>query len=176
LPVKLIAFSGYNNGKSNKLHWTTSSEKNMVSYEVQRSTDGILFETIGLIKPSNVNTNSNYLFDDHTIQNHIHYYRLKMVDSKVIDYSNTIVISNEHNNNALNLVSVFPNPASKIINISIPQGAASGLVKITDITGKLVLETRKLEAIDVSFLNSGIYTITAQLNNELISLKFVKIP
>jgi hypothetical protein len=99
-----------------------------------------------------------------------------MVDSKVIDYSNTIVISNELNNNALNLVSVFPNPASKILNISIPQGAASGLVKITDITGKLVLETRKLEAIDVSFLNSGIYTITAQLNNELISLKFVKIP
>jgi hypothetical protein len=148
----------------------------MVSFELQRSTDGINFETIGLIKPSNVNTTSNYLFDDHTIQNQTNYYRLKMVDSKAIEYSNTIVISNEFNKNALHLVSIYPNPASNTINITMPQGAASGLVKISDVTGKPVLETSKLEAIDVSFLNSGIYTINVQFNNELVSLKFVKIP
>jgi outer membrane protein assembly factor BamA len=58
LPVKLIAFSGNNRGKHNELLWTTNNEKNMVSYDVQRSTDGINFETIGLIKPSNISTTS----------------------------------------------------------------------------------------------------------------------
>jgi hypothetical protein len=176
LPVKLIAFSGNNRGKHNELLWTTSNEKNMVSYDVQRATDGINFETIGLIKPSNVSTNSNYLFDDYTFKNQTNYYRLKMVDSKTIEYSNTIVISNDLKTNAISLVNVFPNPANKILNISIPQGAVTGLVKILDIHGKIVLETTEHEKIDISMLNTGIYMINTEINNETVSLKFVKIP
>jgi hypothetical protein len=176
LPVKLIAFSGNNRGKHNELLWTTSNEKNMVSYDVQRSTDGINFETIGLIKPSNISTTSNYLFDDYTFKNQTNFYRLKMVDSKTIEYSNTIVISNELKTNAISLVNVFPNPANKTINISIPQGAVAGLVKILDIHGKIVLETTEHEGIDISMLNTGIYMINTEINNESVSLKFVKTP
>ena len=176
LPVKLIAFSGNNRGKHNELLWTTSNEKNMVSYDVQRATDGINFETIGLIKPSNVSNNSNYLFDDYTFKNQTNYYRLKMVDSKTIEYSNTIVISNDLKTNAISLVNVFPNPANKLLNISIPQGALTGLVKILDIHGKIVLETTEYENIDISMLNTGIYMINTEINNEAVSLKFVKIP
>ena len=40
LPVSLTSFSGYKEGNSNKLHWTTASESNNSGFEVQRSTDG----------------------------------------------------------------------------------------------------------------------------------------
>jgi len=50
------------------------------------------------------------------------------------------------------------------------------LVKILDIHGKIVLETTEHEGIDISMLNSGIYMVNTEINNESVSLKFVKTP
>lgn len=177
LPVKLTAFTGKNNNKINKLTWTTTNEKNMFSYEVQRAADGIHFETIGLVKPNNTNTGNHYLFNDGTVQHHTNYYRLKMVDAKTVEYSKVIIISTAASTeNLFDLVNVYPNPVIDQLNINIPQDAILGIIQIIDVNGKIVLETKQQQSIDLNRLKSGIYTINIQCNNKFITRKFIKSP
>ena len=66
LPVSLTSFSGYKEGNSNKLLWTTASENNNNGFEVQRSSDGANFTAIGFVVSKAIGGNStselNYNF------------------------------------------------------------------------------------------------------------------
>lgn len=177
LPVKLTAFTGKNSNEINELTWTTTNEKNMFSYEVQRAADGIHFETIGLVKPNNTNSGNHYLFNDGTMQHHTNYYRLKMVDAKTVEYSKVIIITTAASTeNLFDWVNVYPNPIDDQLNINIPQDAILGIIQIIDVNGKIVLETKQHQSIDLNGLKSGIYTINIQCNNSFITRKFIKSP
>ncbi len=74
-------------------------------------------------------------------------------------------IPNTPKNNALE---ISPNPATDFISIS---GADNSLVKIYDITGKILLETSPIDSkINISDFNPGIYF----LKSDEVMLKFVK--
>ncbi len=176
LPLKLLTFRGEKKGNSNQLNWTSISEINMTRYEVQRAGEDLNFNTIGIVKPTNYSTHNTYSFLDISAQNHINYYRLKMIDSKTIDYSNTIVIESEIKNTTLDLVSIYPNPTSKTLNINLPIGAITGLIKISDVYGKTILETYNYEGIDISKFPVGPYILSIPFNNKLVTLKIIKVP
>ena len=70
-------------------------------------------------------------------------------------------------------VNVFPNPAINEIKISIPNQMATK-VQLFDLTGKLVLEIRRLssgDAIDLTSLQSGIYMVRIVVGNSTITKK-----
>jgi hypothetical protein len=76
--------------------------------------------------------------------------------------------------NALAKVKLYPNPASNNIRFTNIQEAT---IMITDVTGKVVLQTEGVDEnsiINVSNLNSGIYLVN--IKNELMNetIKFVK--
>lgn len=81
LPVELTYFEGLEYPTFNKILWGTASEHNSDYFEIQRSSDGENWETVG-IKTASINstTKIKYNFLDSFDELVINYYRLKQVD------------------------------------------------------------------------------------------------
>ncbi len=83
LPVELIDFTvTLNPAKEAVLKWTTASEINNSHFNIERSSDGISFEKIGIIAANNISTTTDqhYTFVDQKPLRGINYYRLEQVD------------------------------------------------------------------------------------------------
>lgn len=96
LPVELINFYGNNNGKSNVLYWTTSSEYNNSHFTLYRSNDGVNWVNVSTINGSGYSTQLiEYTLVDYDYQNTVNYYKLIQYDLNGIyhDY-NVITIDN----------------------------------------------------------------------------------
>ncbi len=96
IPVTLGDFAGtVNNGEAN-LEWTTWSEMNTARFEVERSTDGKLFEKAGTIAAAGIsNSLKKYKFTDQGLPMNVKavYYRLNMVDiDGTASYSKVIIL------------------------------------------------------------------------------------
>jgi hypothetical protein len=97
LPVELFSFYGESSGGINHLHWSTASELNNRYFEVERSSDGENFESIGTVNGMGNSTHLvNYAFDDRDWIGHMNYYRLRQVDfDGSFRFSDVIIIRNE---------------------------------------------------------------------------------
>ena len=174
LPVKLTSFIGENQGKYNKLTWSSVAEKNLINYEVEKSIDGKTFESIGLIKATNSNTTTDYSFSDYTnTAAGIIYYRLKINEQKgIVNYSQLVAIQN--NIIFETVLNVYPNPANHFININLPQNNNLREVLFYDINGKLMMISSKAQNIEVTELNAGVYTIQVKTDKLDQRIKFIK--
>lgn len=79
--------------------------------------------------------------------------------------SNNTVVSNK-------IINVIPNPADQSISL-ISKDILSNII-ISDLTGKIVVQSSSNSNIDISLLNSGIYFIQAKSGQELMRTKFIK--
>jgi hypothetical protein len=97
LPVELISFTGKQLEKHNVLVWVTASEINNDYFEIERSANGVTFETIGIIKGANNKQQHQYEYRDEHPFVGINYYRLKQVDTDgKFAYSDIIILKNTH--------------------------------------------------------------------------------
>ena len=80
LPVKLVDFSASKKNNYVKIEWITEEESNISHYEIQRSTNGIDFITIGNVASRNQNARGFYSFDDNDPVKGMAYYRLKSAE------------------------------------------------------------------------------------------------
>lgn len=96
LPIELAAFEGTNVGRRNMLTWITASEQNNAYFALEKSVDGLNWETIEHIagQGTSVEMKKYTAFDDN-FESTLNYYRLVQHDynglSKV---SNTVTIDN----------------------------------------------------------------------------------
>lgn len=174
LPIELTHFSGVNQGEYNRLSWTTASEKNLIAFELQKATDDLNFESIGLIKANNRNTTTHYNFSDNQAYCNKNFYRLKLIYSNYNEYSNTIVLSKNEINNQKQVIEVYPNPANNILNIKSADGETIDDFSIFDFYGKLVLNAAKTDVIDISGLEDGNYILQVEMNGRYLKTKFSK--
>jgi len=80
LPVEFISFDAIAKGNWVYLHWQTGSEFLNSHFELEKSTDGITFESIGIIAAKGDKfKGANYQFQDPNSRQNI-YYRLKQID------------------------------------------------------------------------------------------------
>jgi hypothetical protein len=144
LPVNLINFSGYKNGGKNTLNWTVASEVSNRGFDVQRSTDGVNYSSIGFVN-SQVGGYSNsevhYTFDDNSLVGKKQYYRLNQKDIDGNSKLSNIVVITRDKPTELSIGGIFPNPASTQVNVIIdaPQRDKVTLV-VTDMAGKTVIQ------------------------------------
>ncbi len=113
LPIELIDFKALNCDNKVCLKWETAQEKNNDVFEIQKSNDGISFETIQQVKSKGNNGTSysrlEYEVIDEMLSSKEIYYRLKQVDfDKSFSYSKIVSIGNFKENNIK--FSVYPNP------------------------------------------------------------------
>ncbi len=110
LPIELLDFFGEHRQGQNHLFWRTVSEKNNKGFEIQKSSDGQLFHTIGNLEgKENSQVLNTYAFVDEKPEPGIAYYRLKQIDlDGSFKYHKTISIQfSKEPGEAI----VYPNPS-----------------------------------------------------------------
>ena len=190
LPVSLIDFKGvYRDNGLVELNWTTTFEQNSSKFEVERSLDGIRWETVGSLKAQGVSTvKTNYSFNDQVSRNTANkkdlYYRLKMADLDNKTSLSRILVVRVYNTRSTKMISVSPNPAKNDINATLQLNESSVVVmKIVNSTGvEMQRKTLKLEQginsilmEGTSRLNPGLYFLEVIINsNERMIVKLIK--
>lgn len=169
LPIQLLSFTGWNSGDVNDLAWATSSEINTDYFDLQRSLEGINYQSIGqLTAAGNSSHELNYNFTDEKPSRDLNYYRLKMVDrDHSFTYSNIVLIQLGSNGTVNTVIS--PNPTFNNINIQLQSdngGAAT--VQLTDALGR-VLQTNSWQLV------TGANFTSINTNGLPAAMYFVKI-
>ena len=160
-PVVLSSFNAERNGTSVNLTWKTEQELNSRGYEIQRSSDNINFETIGIVASKSANSSiaQYYSFTDNTNSfSEMSYYRLKMVDlDETFTYSYVRTVKGSGFKSEIVL---FPNPASSNEKITIGNISEPSKIMVFDNTGRLIQQTSTTStSIDLNNLQKGNYFV-----------------
>ena len=162
LPVELVSLTAYGiNNKHINVEWLTATEINNSGFELQRSINGIDFNTIAWITGAgNSSEVQNYSYTDTEVSTEIvYYYRLNQID---FDGKNehSITVSASLKKSDIFTVNVFPNPVNVIqeliVEINSPLETKAN-VKVYDALGKLII-------LDQLNLNKGINSYRLQNN------------
>ena len=148
--------------------WSTSTEINVSHFNVQRSLDGVIFETVGMVDSKGA---GKYSFIDKTNLNGVVYYRLEVVDKNgALSYSEVKEIQLGINNYELR---ISPNPAKDFISIS---GGSVKEIRVSDVGGRVLLKSTE-KKIDIRSLVSGTYVVQIEtLNGKHVTEKLIKLP
>ena len=161
LPVDLNSFEGKIDNSASYLSWETQTEESNDYFEVQYSTDGREFSTIGMVEGNGTTSEvQNYDYTHKDVRGIDNYYRLKQVDlDGDFAYSDIIYLQNDRPDTP---VAIYPNPAREQLTYD---GAVATLT-FFDIQGRQVMQqvANERTTIDISTLNSGVYTIEILTN------------
>ncbi len=174
LPVVLVSFTGMKQGNSVMLNWRTASEQISARFEIQRSKDGILFESIGQVKAiGNSNIMKEYSFSDLSPFSRINYYRLKQIDLDGNAHLSPVVRINFDRSI---IVRMLPNPAFQFIRFDGAERFTH--FDVIDLNGKriksIVLSPSQKEY-PIHYLSSGIYSIQLMNGKEMQQFKLIKL-
>lgn len=185
LPVTLTSFIA-NLQQTNlvKVEWSTSMEINCSRYDVERSTDGILFSTVASKAGSgNSSLQLSYSISDNVaaITAPIVYYRLKQFD---IDGRASISkVSSVKLKKAISDFTVSPNPFRQNININIEWDKnETTVVKVYSVTGTEVVSknikmTKGFNYVsidEISKIPTGNYIIQFNTANGRVTKQVIK--
>ncbi len=154
LPVELLDLTGYVADNTTILKWTTLTEKELNSFEIERSDDGVVFKNVGVVKAfGNSSITNNYSYLDYTSFNEINYYRLKQVDiNGKFSYSKTISI---HNNFKSDEIGIFPNPVSDLLILQSKGINKKSLdIELVNINGQIIKRQQFLQGSTICYLET----------------------
>ena len=116
LPVNSIVANASLSNKTATITWNTVGEKNVASYEVEKSTDAKSFTAIGQVTAKNTAT-ASYTSTDNSVTTTT-YYRIKAISSAgSISYSNVAKVTYDLR---LTTYALYPNPLTgKTLNVSL---------------------------------------------------------
>ena len=181
LPVELLNFSAYCYNIKVILKWITASENNNDYFTLERDKrqgqqGQVEWEIIGTVKSQGGGNSSQpryYSFIDTDPLHGTNYYRLKQTDYNAqYQYFKTV---GANCTDAINLITIFPNPASNFIQyeISISDDAIV-TAKVVDVLNQnVILQSYSLaegisqKEMNVSFLSSGTYLLQVSTNGGL---------
>lgn len=181
VPVTMLSFDALRNGKTNNLSWTTTNEINSSKFEIERSTNGINYASIGSVNAiGNGASKQSYRFVDANPSKGNNYYRIKTID---VDNSYKISVVRNVKNLGFVEMMINPNPVASTMNISLEAEAnEKATIVITDLSGRKVYNgTTNVIAgsnnipVNVNNLNKGIYLVTLQLSGETLIKKITKL-
>jgi len=137
LPVNSIVANASLSNKIATITWNTVGEKNVASYEVEKSTDAKNFAAIGQVTAKNTAT-ASYATTDNSVTATT-YYRIKAISTAcAFSYSNIAKLSIV---NSQLSISLYPNPLTgKTLNVSLDNVVAGKYtVSISNALGQRVI-------------------------------------
>jgi hypothetical protein len=173
LPVSFVGFGAKKMESGIQLIWNVAGERDVVSYQVERSTNGRDFTKLGEVTANNSTT---YSFIDRQPANGLAFYRIKEIDVDGKFKYSTIV--------RLNLdvtfgLKAYPSPARDLVTIE--HGITSkGKLSITTSDGRVVRQIDlkpelSQTVINISNLQAGLYIIRfANDNGQTETTKLIK--
>ena len=136
VPLTLMWFNATAVGNNVALDWNTTSEINVRNYNIEYSTDGTTWTTIGTVNAKNAATN-NYTFIHNGPVAGNNYYRIKMNDmSGRFTYSQVKLIKKGIFNNPS--IVLAPNPVAQESTLFLSSDVKASNIHIYDAAGSLV--------------------------------------
>jgi hypothetical protein len=189
LPIELLYFTAEANGNEVILNWATAIEKSSDRFEIERSLDGVNFNSIATIKgQGDKNGTSYYHTTDNisTLNTLVVYYRLKQVDkNESYSYSEIKALTfKQQISNDIQIETVYPNPFIDNIAIEITLNKASNVqYQIIDLFGRVLAQkdevlangNHHLQINDLNKLPKGIYLIKINTDTYSKQLRIEKL-
>jgi uncharacterized repeat protein (TIGR03803 family) len=183
LPLNLSEFNARLFNTNGELSWKTENEINTLSFDIERSTDGISFISTGNIIAANTSGVHFYNYTDKKITSlgvPLLYYRLKQKDNDGrFTYSRIISLVIDAGKET---VTIYPNPVTNEVAFIISINQAEKIEgRITDNSGRVVKGQQwNLQAgsstlsLDITGLAKGIYTLEIKGERTHERQQFVK--
>ena len=173
IPVELVEFKAQYTEGGNLLTWRTASERNTDDFDIEKSSDGKVFEKIGTVKAKgNSQTPQYYAFSDDTPFD-LTYYRLKINDlDNKNSYSKTLSVSQK----GKLAIKIYPNPAKDNATIDLGE-AENATIRLIDVLGKEMLQKNGQSGqVLLNFLSlpNGIYFVEIKVKGVAMREKIVK--
>lgn len=170
LAINLHAFNAEKQANTVLLNWKlASSDTDIFSFELQRSKDGIEFNTIAQIEGYNFLLNYSYTDYEPMRQN---YYRLKMIDANgEYSYSQIRNVNFEKGADVL----VFPNPLRGNRQLNLVSETDVLNIQLFNPLGQLVFELKNPNnVIEIpTSLSAGFYTLSIETAESNIIRKLI---
>lgn len=183
LPLSLHDFAVAVHGHTNLLSWTTSEEKELKNFEIQRSYNGRDFESIGSVEALSAPGTNHYEFKDNSFLDGYVYYRLKMND-KDGKFSNSFIVRVLSGTNTNDDLTVSPNPFKNEFLFAAGFNKAGKIsLRFTDSKGAVVKTLNKTVVKgfnsfmieETNELPAGFYFLEVKQGNENRKTKIIKV-
>jgi hypothetical protein len=185
-PVKFTSFYALKKDNTALLSWQiTNEDANVMSYEVERSVNGVAFTKFTSVTPKHNGsvTNTYNLTDNNlsSVQNSgVIYYRIKQID-KNGNFVYTDIRSVRISAKGV-VIGVYPNPVKEAANLSLDLTEDALItVNVTDATGKEIKRLNfnatkglNVKKIDMNTLASGTYLLKVQAGTDIKTISVVK--
>ena len=186
LPVTLLNFSARKDGSTALLSWTTSSEINNDFFEIERSKDGDLFQSIGIVRGNGNSTSLiNYTYADLSPYSGISYYRLAQSDfdgRKTL--SNVAFLNMKEKAYGISNLQIFPSPVQDKLTVLFNSDLkTNALITIYNALGNIIFKEKVmvnkgdnlLRYSNLEQLESGIYFLNMTLDDgQVKTINFAK--
>jgi hypothetical protein len=160
LPLHLVSFDASCSEGKTILQWSTPAGLNAGDFGIERSGDGLNFQPLGN-NYTKTTRNSNYYFrfTDATTPEGRSYYRLTQTNTNnQVEYSQVISADCNTGNNLV--ISIYPNPASGLVNIK--TGTAKTMLTVWNLMGQSILQIQAkhpVTTINLEHFPPGVYYI-----------------
>ncbi len=177
LPVVLLSFEAAVINEKVRLNWITASESQSDYFEIEHSTDGRNFSSIGKVTAAGTsNVLRDYELWHYTPASGINYYRLWQTDFDGTLYYHG-VLSVTLSGKAGESIRAFPNPVRSEATVSWSSPATQ--LTLFDANGRLVAQkllngTAGSTTIDLSDLPAGMYLLRLEGSAQIESLRLIK--
>lgn len=164
LPVELVVFEGKTAGKVARLYWETAAELHCAAFGIQRSCDGIQWQTIGEVacKDGSRRGITAYSFEDSDPCQGLNYYRLQQKDLTGALYESwTVVLSVTGSGYSLRTASSLQDGAVFMEVIGANAASKTWYVQLHAADGRLVqrLSVPHVTSLSLPWLPRGVYAL-----------------
>jgi hypothetical protein len=149
---------------------------NGITYAIEHSTDGILWDQISIPQITSNNEQNTFTYSERQLVGGTHYYRIRISKpGGTREYSTIekiIIVSSVS-------IAIWPNPVQTVLKVQTRNvGPGKSWINVHDNTGRIIkrsLMNAGMNSIDLQSLPSGNYIVRIQhVNGEIINRKFVK--
>jgi len=159
LPLTLLSFTAVRTGVNGLLQWTTTNDKGMSRYIIEKSGDGSNYTAMDSVSAlSDSASTHSYRYTDTHLQSGTNYYRLLMKD---IDGRFTWSPVRTLDASGLATISIYPNPVENGI-LYVSSTVNIRQLRLTDVSGKVLLKMNVQgyqQTLPVGMISRGIYLL-----------------
>lgn len=179
LPVSWLYFNARANATETELSWATSFEQDNAYFEVERSTDAVVFNRIGRIHAiQQPGARNEYRFTDlQTGGLGMVYYRLKQVDKNgTYSYSKTVTVKQSEGGS----ITMLALPSADVLQVNVPQVFTAPVqLHVFDANGRMLIRRslqQGVHKVNLSAITAtGIYTVTVSNHTGVLyTNRFIK--
>jgi hypothetical protein len=182
LPLVWLSLNAVFADEQVTISWKTTDELNTSYFNIERSTDGATYNSIGQIASANTAGEHQYVFYDKQVQHgYTYYYRIKQADiDERYNYSSTLRVNTGGVGTAALRIRNNPVQSDMVISITLPEAQNTRLALVNQL-GVTVLERKEnlhagetLMTVRTSNLPGGIYYLVLYTGSNKLHATLIK--